>query len=436
MATMRSVGSSLGLAIVLSAFAALPSPDSPGQPGILVAVSLEDHPSDTQSEADEADDERSATTDWQAAISDYTTALEESAIAAGNFAGASFDNDARSFTVFGTGKAPDKVAKLIEEAPPTVKVRWESVPYTEAELDATSQELLRNERRIHGIGLASDFTGLVATADAADIADIADSARGQEAQDAGVEFVAGEAGSSLQRGAGSGPFRGGSRIQMWTGGAAIANCSTGFRAYRGDDGVMLSAAHCTSLNPTSLALPVSGVYLARLFADQTPVGTFRQFAMVHDTQLINGQGYHLSVWVGPANNSTTEPLSTTASGYLSLNERACLSGGYSGTQCGTVTNTNYDYHVESIDRTDYWEAYDGAAITSDDSIAIAGQGDSGGTGYQFSGGDRRPAGIISYGIGLATCPSFDNGRRCYQTGVIQTWRKFRHDFTPTLTLTR
>ena len=101
---------------------------------------------------------------WWATASDYRDALLEAAQSAPGYAGAEVRFASRELVIFAVGAPSAELAVLIDRGPVGFHILWAQAPYTQAELMAEVDLLMRaNEGRLvsggaHHDGTRLDFT--------------------------------------------------------------------------------------------------------------------------------------------------------------------------------------------------------------------------------------------------------------------------------------
>lgn len=380
--------------------------------------------------------------EWQEKVRGAKEELLTIAREDSGFTGARFDNTNRELVILlatpPSERLNDAMARLAEALPSSV----ESADYSEAEL-AEAAAVVDDLAGVHTVEFELDFSGLVAktgsNSSPSEVERGAARVTSRLAQEDDstspipVRVVrAAPILNAIDRGSGTAPFRGGSRINVPAG-----ICSTGFRVYQNGNGKMLTAWHCFQNANTAGGLVG---HVARQSGDNQQVGTSANAAQAAwDVQAIDGQSYTNGTWVGdaPVSGAYTLNYVTTGTGELVQNELVCISGAWSGKGCGmtgvmwanrqacTQTGTNCVNQV-------------GGIFLLDDQ-AIAGTGDSGSPAYQSAGGTSlAAAGLLSGGDVslqyLSPCAGIAANRTCSRRVVITPWFRFRTQFTPNLTL--
>lgn len=382
--------------------------------------------------ADGLDNEEAEAADWQRRISPVTQKLFAALAKNPQFSGAAFDNSARSVRVYGKSEPSTESRRAMSDARGEgLTVDWIRTEYSGLEFAALSDELMA-EPDVNLVELLPVFNGVLVGSPSADSAEFQDRIRAiVESRTPGAQIVFETTIVNVlaDRTTDTSPFSGGARLFNATG-----TCSSGFRAYRDGNPKMLTANHCT--RTAAAAGGVSGVN-SYLTGNGALIGQSSSIvASGHDVQAINPDGgaYTGQIWVGGCCANTSKYSITGGTGFMAIDEIVCVSGAFSGSQCGTVRATSASYDYCATDGAPCATASNQVAIGDDE--ALAGQGDSGGPAYQTSGtGTVNVAGMIGAGNGAhpATCLGLGN-RNCYSRIYISAWFRFKDAFTTPLTL--
>lgn len=205
---------------------------------------------------------------------------------------------------------------------------------------------------------------------------------------------------------------GGARLYSWTNGTYNGSCSSGFAVRQngtGNQGTMF-AAHCALLGSEWSAWDEGPYYY--------PWGNVTANDYAHDGSIIHSGTSYGFIWTSTWDSDVYAQIKGDA--YPYVGQELCYSGSYSGLKCGNIVqDTTEDYQFPGYPTRIY-----GFRTEQSNSEPAAGNGDSGGPGYQLvntpSGVKRLAVGIISAMAGDAgtNCqgvPGAENGRRCSPT---------------------
>jgi len=379
--------------------------------------------------------------DWQDTVRGAKEELLTIAREDSNFTGSRFDNAERELVTLLAGPPEDKLVDAMARLADTLPSSTQATEWSEAELAAAAQALMDVEG-VHTAAFELDFSGVVAKTETRvpSARTLAATARVSTrlAEDEGTPPIPVRVVRTaplfevMDRGAGNSPFRGGSRINVPAG-----DCSTGFRIYQNGNGKMLTATHC--FKGATQAGGAQGV-ITRQSGDLQQIGqSANALSSPYDVQAIDGQAYTDGTWVGeaPVSGAYTLNYPTAGTGELAQNEYVCVSGAWSGTNCGLTGDMWVNRTSCSLNQTNCVSRVGGIAIVDDQ--VIAGEGDSGSPAYQSLGSPYiAVAGLLVAGDAnpqfARTCPAFNNGRLCSRRVIITPWFRFRTQFTPNLTL--
>ena len=204
------------------------------------------------------------------------------------------------------------------------------------------------------------------------------------------------------------PFNGGDFISD-----NVGDCTSGFPVHNGTpDYYMITAAHCFNLGSTvynkSVTIPLgSGPAMGNVSNRDTTSGGL-------DAELIylsHTSGSSL-IWTG--GTATQNPVRSVVSGAKTspVGYQVCADGAFEGTHCSLTIQAN-GVTISLNGRTVSSQVY----VTSSDPQA-AGNGDSGGPVYRFSGSSLYGVGVISGGASTpSTCVNWypQTTRSCYSS---------------------
>jgi hypothetical protein len=207
---------------------------------------------------------------------------------------------------------------------------------------------------------------------------------------------------------------GGARLYSWTNGTYNGACSSGFAVRQnstGNEGTMF-AAHCALLGSEWSAWDQGPYYY--------PWGNVTANDYFHDGSIIHSGTSYGFMWTSTWDSDVYAQINGDA--YPYIGQEVCYSGSYSGLKCGNIVkNTAEKYQFPG-----YPQQITAFRTEQSNSQPAAGNGDSGGPGYQLvstqSGVKRLAVGIISARPGDAgpNCQgvpgsSDPNGRKCSPT---------------------
>jgi hypothetical protein len=205
---------------------------------------------------------------------------------------------------------------------------------------------------------------------------------------------------------------GGARIYSWTNGTYNGACTSGFTVRQnitGNEGTMF-ASHCARLGTEWSAWDDGPYYF--------PWGNVTANDYYHDGSIIHSGTSYGFIWTSTWDSDVYTQINGDA--YAYVGQEICYSGSYSGLSCGNIVkNTAETYQFEG-----YPTQITGFRSENISSQPAAGNGDSGGPGYQLvstsSGVKRLAVGIISArpnvaGTNCQGVPGAVDGRRCSST---------------------
>jgi hypothetical protein len=186
------------------------------------------------------------------------------------------------------------------------------------------------------------------------------------------------------------PFWGGAAIQ------SDGYCTSGFAVKRYDVERLTTAEHCGAKGDKWYTF-TSGTY----------VGTASVTNVKRDIALLRGRDYAPYIYIG--DHLSSSGAGVTGSRYVSKGEYACHGGAFSGEVCGNKVDTTNTYIANGTVGPGYW-------TTRSDGGSGAGQGDSGGPSYQYSGYYVKATGSITAGAYYAPCNglTFAGTRKCFK----------------------
>jgi hypothetical protein len=368
---------------------------------------------------------------WQNGLRPYLDDVVKTARGSANFTGSRIDYNSRTLTIYGVAPPSPELLATMKSSPQDLAVEWRQTNFTESQLE-------------HAIDAAAAIPGVASAGTGEDFAGIVVGRGTPETPlPAAVDGVPVTVVDGMEpshawanaRGLDGGPFRGGQRITFDYLGSRSA-CSTGFRAFRGTNGVMISASHCTWDNN---AVSHEGVAYS-LYGNNKPIGATANWSQENvDVQLVDGAGYLGAIYTGSSSSDQYTSISG-GTGYMSMGETVCTSGGLSGMACGQVSDPYLDvFHCERGCRT----VYGTVQLTNWAGVALGGPGDSGSPAFQGDPmGQVLIAGILLGGPAdnqwQATCLAFPTifgvSRQCASRVYIAAWFRFKDNFSPALTL--
>lgn len=375
---------------------------------------------------------------WQAGIDDYKDRLMLLADDYDNYSGAALDPESQTLVIMGTGQPDEAVAAVIAEAPPEVKVSWETVAYSKAELERAGDEIASGP----GIWIteyAADYSSITVVYHP-DISEAAD--RQDRVDGIPIEWVPSDepvAVPTAGRGAGEAPFHGGSRIIR----PNNRICSTAVKAERdGGNEVMLTAHHCNSEDDRpNTSGGVEGIPWS-LAVDGENVGKSGGLkSRVWDVQAIDNQTYTRDIWMGGVGSDAVRKTVTVGSGPVGNGDLVRASGGWSGDNLTEVHAPDADNIRYCLDNSnpfcDRHDNYVGVHDYAENGTAIWGGGDSGGPAVQYASGSSsnlKFAGVLvaSQADTQAPCTGIQGGRGCYSRGWYSPWEEFKGPMNLTL----
>lgn len=370
--------------------------------------------------------------EWQARVSAYKTRLLEAAVKDPRFAGARFDNEGERFVLMGVGKPSQELSLLMSSLASVLPSSWETVDYSAAELTDAASSIPRSPSGIQAVEVESDFSGLVAisTSSLVQPPTTVNVKRGEEILAIPIrQEVSGEIPRAGGRGSDSSPFLGGSRVRRPNG----MGCSLGFRVIQGGNARMLMARHCTFQDGDNGGN--TGIPWAMWGSGDNVGDSLGESLPNQDVQLIDHASYANKIWRGDDSGYETDIAG--GSGDPVLDELVCVSGGFSGSQCGYVKGPHSYRTVDVPAPGTFFDLDDVIRVvdsSSDDSIA--GTGDSGSPAYtDLLPGSVRMMGIFSAYTDVQPCNGFIPGQReCGRQVFIAVWSRFRTRFDPDLHL--
>lgn len=99
--------------------------------------------------------------EWQEGVASYTRAVNRIANRQPNFSGSSFDNENKTFIVFGVGEPSAELLKIFDRAPSEVQLDWRETDYTERELLSQMRLVDISRYGLSGVAIADEFDGIV-----------------------------------------------------------------------------------------------------------------------------------------------------------------------------------------------------------------------------------------------------------------------------------
>lgn len=304
---------------------------------------------------------------------------------------------------------------------------WESVSYTERELEEQATALYTSDTSLSTVGFRDDMSGLVAeqVPDSDGSTPTHQELMDEANTDVPVTWsLSSEYAEDMEgRGTGTAPFYGGSRIKDPVGNGGYHICSTGLRVVLPNgNNAMLTANHCSNGN--------AGVSW-KLFNDGSAIGqTTGWSSRAWDIQGIDGNPYSTGgVWVGGALQYTILNGVTEGSGRIHDNALLSVSGGFSGSQYVRVINPNATVRACDNNGNNCTTHHHFVKVRGVSGDAAFGQGDSGSpVVIHKANGRLQIAGIASAAVGaVIECDGMDldNQRYCRQLGYISPWYRFK-----------
>lgn len=333
-----------------------------------------------------------------------------------NFASAEVTRDRTQVIVHWWGEPTSALLDLLATAPSVSSV-VEATDYRPGDLRDTAQELLSNHQSLSYAVAKFDGSGLEVGTSEANSTRKSGSLTFLDEVDVPVEVKSDGVAAANSRQTDKNYHLGGARISLFEDPFVKANCTSGFHVVKAGEtskqGIMF-AAHCGAVESKWIVSDGTNAYNWGPIVARTTA---------YDGAIMNSGFSQPYIWTSYWDSTIYTQINGASLPYVG--QELCYSGSYSGLSCGSVVQeTNYYYNLGG-DLTNV----KGFRSVQRNGTAVAGNGDSGGPGYELvstsSGINKRYAvGIISAipSNSPANCQgvpgsALPGGRKCSPTVV-------------------